>query len=60
MCLPTPGEGKKSRDHAEAARALGLEPAGFKSTVHRLKQRFRQLLRTEIAATLSGPTSVDE
>jgi DNA-directed RNA polymerase specialized sigma24 family protein len=47
-------------DQAEAARALGLEPGGLKSEVHRLKRRFRQLLKSEVAATLNDPTAVDE
>ncbi|MDR3402028.1 MAG: sigma-70 family RNA polymerase sigma factor [Chthoniobacter sp.] len=47
-------------DQAEAARALGLEPGRLKSEVHRLKHRFRQLVKNEVAATLNDPTVVDE
>ena len=47
-------------DQAEAARALGLEPGVLKSEVHRLKNRFRQSVKNEVAATLNDPTAVDE
>ncbi len=47
-------------DQAEAARALGLEPGGLKSEVHRLKRRFRNLVKNEVAATLDDPAMVDQ
>jgi RNA polymerase sigma-70 factor (ECF subfamily) len=47
-------------DQAETARALGLEPSGLKSEVHRLKRRFRNLVKGEVAATLNDPAMVDE
>jgi len=47
-------------DQGETARALGLEPGALKSAVYRLKRRFRQLVKSEVAATLNDPTAVDE
>jgi RNA polymerase sigma-70 factor (ECF subfamily) len=47
-------------DQAEVARGLGLEPGVLKSEVHRLKNRFRQLVKNEVAATLHDPAVVDE
>ncbi len=43
-----------------AAQALGLSDSGIKSAVHRLRQRFRELLRAEVALTVSGPHEVDD
>jgi DNA-directed RNA polymerase specialized sigma24 family protein len=47
-------------DQAAIARALGLEAGGLKSAVHRLKQRFRQLVKAEVAATLNDPGAVED
>jgi RNA polymerase sigma-70 factor (ECF subfamily) len=47
-------------DQAELARALGLESSALKSAVHRLKRRFRSLVKQEIALTLSDPEGVEE
>jgi RNA polymerase sigma-70 factor (ECF subfamily) len=46
--------------HADAARALGMEEVAVRVAVHRLRKRYRQLLRDEIAQTLSDPAMVDE
>ena len=40
--------------------SLGMNPNAFKVAVHRLKKRFRELLKAEIASTLSGPGMVEE
>ena len=45
---------------AEAARALGLSLAAVKSVVHRLRARFREVLREEIAQTVEHGDQVDE
>ncbi len=45
---------------AEVARALGLEEGAVRVAVHRLRKRYRALLRDEIAHTLSDDTMVDE
>jgi len=45
--------------YSELARNLGLTVNGVKSAVHRLRQRFRELFRQEIAQTVSSPEEVD-
>jgi RNA polymerase sigma factor (sigma-70 family) len=44
---------------SEAARALGLSEGAVRVAVHRLRQRYRQLLRAEIAQTVADPAEVD-
>lgn len=46
--------------HAEAARKLKLEEGALRVAVHRLRKRYREMLREEIAQTLSDPASVSE
>ena len=46
--------------YAEAARRLGMTEGAVKVAVHRLRRRYRQLLRDEIAQTVAGPKEVDE
>lgn len=46
--------------HAETARQLGMSEGAVKVAVHRLRERYRQLLRREIASTLSDPTDVED
>ena len=46
--------------HAEAARKLDLDETAIRVAVHRLRKRYRALLRAEIANTLSDPAMVDE
>jgi RNA polymerase sigma factor (sigma-70 family) len=45
---------------AEAARALGLEETAVRVAVHRLRKRYRRLLREDIARTLADPSQVEE
>ena len=52
--------GKGEHSYAEAPRALGMEEAAVRVAVHRLRKRYRQLLRDEIANTLADPAQVDE
>jgi RNA polymerase sigma-70 factor (ECF subfamily) len=40
---------------AEAARALDMNESTFKVTIHRLRRHFRDLVKTQIAATLPEP-----
>jgi len=44
----------------EIARALGMEEGAVRVAIHRLRKRYRQLLRDEIAHTLADPAMVDE
>lgn len=52
--------GKGETAQSEVARALGMEEGAVRVAVHRLRKRYRQLLRQEIAHTLSDPALVDE
>jgi RNA polymerase sigma factor (sigma-70 family) len=44
----------------DAAARTGLSPAGVKTQVHRLRQRYREIIRREIARTVSSPDEVDD
>lgn len=48
-------DGGMQGDAAAAGLELGLSPAALKVAIHRLRQRFRQKVRDEIAATTSDP-----
>ncbi len=52
--------GKGAVTHAEATKSLGVDEGAVRAAVHRLRKRYRQLLRDEIAQTLSDPMQVDE
>lgn len=45
---------------AEAGAGLGMSEGAAKVAVHRLRQRFRECLREQIAQTVSTPAEVDE
>ena len=51
---------RTSQPYAELATQHGMNEGAVKSAVHRLRQRYRQLLRDEIAQTVADPTEVDE
>jgi RNA polymerase sigma-70 factor (ECF subfamily) len=52
--------GDRDQDsYAEAAARLGMTEAAAKMTVTRMRQRYRALLRAEIANTLNDPSQVD-
>ena len=46
--------------YAEVAPQLGLTEGAVKVAVHRLRGRYRELLRAEIAETVATPGEVDE
>ena len=50
---------KEPGGYAEIARSLGVSEGAIKVTVHRLRRRFREFLRAEIAATVSQDSEVD-
>jgi len=52
--------GKGALSHAAAAKVLGMDEGAVRVAVHRLRKRYRQLLRDEIAQTLAAPAQVDE
>jgi RNA polymerase sigma-70 factor (ECF subfamily) len=51
---------KGAISYAEAAAALGMNEGAFKVAVHRLRRRFRELFREEVAQTVAGPEEIDE
>jgi RNA polymerase sigma-70 factor (ECF subfamily) len=52
--------GKAESAQRDVANALGMEEGAVRVAVHRLRKRYRQLLRDEIANTLSDAAMVDE
>jgi RNA polymerase sigma-70 factor (ECF subfamily) len=50
---------KSSASYAEIARQLNLTEGAVKVAVHRLRQRFRELLRAEVAHTVLRPEDID-
>ena len=46
--------------NAEIGRRLEMTESNLKVTVFRLKQRYRELLRKEIALTVDGPEAIDQ
>jgi RNA polymerase sigma-70 factor (ECF subfamily) len=52
------GELPAARD--EIAARLGLRPEALKVAVHRLRRRYRELLRSAVADTVRGPSSLEE
>ncbi|MBI3416304.1 MAG: sigma-70 family RNA polymerase sigma factor [Verrucomicrobia bacterium] len=52
--------GEKMIPYADAARQLGLDEGAVRVAVHRLRKRYRELLRDEIAQTLDDPAQVAE
>jgi RNA polymerase sigma-70 factor (ECF subfamily) len=52
--------GKDGTAQAEVAKALGMEECAVRVAIHRLRKRYRQLLRDEIAQTLADTADVDE
>lgn len=52
--------GKGAVPHADVAKALGMDQGAVRVAAHRLRKRYRGLLRDEIAHTLADPAQVDE
>jgi len=47
-------------DYAALGAALRMEPASARSAVHRLRKRFREVFREEVAGTVADPRDVDD
>jgi len=45
--------------HAEVAQRLGLTEGAVKVAVHRLRRRYGELLRSEVAHTVASPADID-
>jgi RNA polymerase sigma-70 factor (ECF subfamily) len=46
--------------YSEVATLLGLTDSGVKTAVFRMRQRYRELVRAEVANTVENPSEVDE
>jgi len=54
------GGEERANSYAEIAQRLRTTEGTVKVTVHRLRQRYRELLRLEIASTVDGPEAIDD
>jgi DNA-directed RNA polymerase specialized sigma24 family protein len=52
--------GDSEHTYAEIAPELGLTPEAFKMAVHRMRHRYYELFREEIAHTVADPAEVEE
>lgn len=52
--------GNDEKSYRETARDLGMEETAVRVAVHRLRKRYRQLLRDEISQTLANPSDLEE
>ena len=50
---------RESQPYAELAQALGMNESAVKVAVHRLRKRYRELIRAEIANTLDHSEDID-
>lgn len=57
---PTLAGSREAQPYRELATALGMTEGAVKVAVHRLRQRYRDLLRGRIADTVNGAGEVDE
>jgi len=53
-------ETQEADTYAEVAARLGMSESAVKSAIHRLRQRYRELFRAEIASTVATVAEVDE
>jgi DNA-directed RNA polymerase specialized sigma24 family protein len=52
--------GAKNASYQQVADTLSLSLGALKTVIHRLRGRYRELLREEVARTVSAPEEVDE
>ena len=52
--------GKGTVSHGDAAKHLAMDETAVRVAVHRLRKRYRELLRAEISQTLADESQVDE
>jgi RNA polymerase sigma factor (sigma-70 family) len=52
--------GETDMPYAILAENLGMSEGAVKQTAHRLRQRYREILRREIAQTVADPSEVDD
>jgi RNA polymerase sigma factor (sigma-70 family) len=53
-------ESTLSGNYSPQAAQIGVTPNGFAVSVHRLRKRYREIVRLEVAATVSLPAEIDE
>jgi RNA polymerase sigma factor (sigma-70 family) len=58
-CFSSEGGGRATISYEEAAGALNLGVASVKTLIHRLRQRYMQLVRAEVERTVTDPAEVD-
>ncbi len=51
-------DGGATSSQAEAARALGMSETAVKVAIHRLRSRFRELIRAEVASTVNDESEI--
>jgi len=51
---------RTSLPYAQIASRLGMSEVAIKVTVHRLRQRYREILREEISHTVSAPDQIED
>jgi RNA polymerase sigma factor (sigma-70 family) len=52
--------GREEASYQQVANALNLSLGALKTVIHRLRARYRTLLREEVARTVANPAEVDE
>jgi hypothetical protein len=50
----------RAKPEPELRARLGVSEGALRVAVHRLRQRYRELLRAEVAETVAGPNEVEE
>jgi RNA polymerase sigma factor (sigma-70 family) len=55
-----PGGSRELPSHQQTAEKLHVNPARVKVLIHRLRKRYGELLRAEVARTVTNPEAVDE
>jgi RNA polymerase sigma-70 factor (ECF subfamily) len=58
--LPALSEQHDAEPHAAVAQRLGVSENALKVALHRLRKRLGELVRDEVAATLSDPSELDD
>lgn len=52
--------GEKGRTHRQVANELNLTEGATRAAVHRLRAKYRELIRAEIAQTVADPEDIDD
>ena len=52
--------GQESRPYRRVAEELGMSEGAIKVATHRLRRRYRELLKEEIAQTVADPAEIEE